>query len=427
MQTLQQAPLAERMRPQSLEAYVGQPHLTGPDAPLMQQLKQGALPSMIIWGPPGTGKTTLAQLLAKASHRPFYALSAIEAGVKEIRAVLEGAKKSNALFQNEVPILFIDELHRFSKSQQDALLHAVEKGHITLIGATTENPGFEVINALLSRCQVYTLHALRKEHLIELLQRSIEKDALLIQKGVQLEETDALIAFSGGDARKLLNLLEMAVLSSQEKPVVIKNEQVEKVAIHFTSAYDKKGEFHYDTISAFIKSVRGSDPNAALYWLARMLNGGEDPVFIARRLLILASEDVGLANPNALLMANACFQSVGVLGMPEARIVLSQCTIYLATSPKSNSAYLAINLAMEYAAKTHSEPVPLPLRNAPVALMKELDYGNGYLYSHDYPGHFVKQSFLPPSLQSVTFYTPADNAKEKELKLLLEKLWGDKK
>jgi putative ATPase len=422
----QQAPLAERMRPQSLAEYVGQPHLIGQGAPLMQQLSQGSLPSMIMWGPPGTGKTTLAQLLAKESKRPFYALSAVEAGVKEIRSVLESAKKSNSFFQNEAPVLFIDELHRFSKSQQDALLHAVEKGHITLIGATTENPGFEVINALLSRCQVYTLQSLEKAHLLTLLERSIQKDPLLLQKQVQLLETDALIAFSGGDARKLLNLLEMAVLSSQEVPALIDNALVEKVAIHFTSAYDKKGEFHYDTISAFIKSVRGSDPHAALYWLARMLQGGEDPLFVARRILILASEDIGLANPNALLMANACFQTVSVLGMPEARIVLGQCVVYLATSPKSNSAYNAINKAMEMAAQTSSEPIPLHLRNAPVALMKELNYGVGYKYSHDYPGHFAKQEFMPDSLKNTSLYQAADNPKERELKSLLEKLWGDK-
>lgn len=419
-------PLAERMRPLVLDDYIGQQHLLGHDAPLRKSIDAGVLPSMIFWGPPGVGKTTLANLIATHLKRPFYKLSAISSGVKEVREVIQQAEKGG-MFQQGGAVLFIDEIHRFSKAQQDSLLGAVEKGTVTLMGATTENPSFEVIAALLSRCQVYTLQSHNKEDLELLLTRAIAKDTWLKSRDITLQETEALLAISGGDARKLLNVFELLVGSTpSNQPLVITNEYVFANAQQSLSRYDKDGEQHYDIISAFIKSVRGSDANAAVYWLARMIAGGEDPKFIARRLLIIASEDIGLANPNALLIANTTFDSVSKLGWPESRIVLSQCTIYLASSPKGNAAYQAINRAQELVAKTGDLPVPLPLRNSPTALMEELGYGEGYLYAHDFPGNFVVQEFLPDAIAGSNFYKAGSSAKEQEIAKQLYQLWNDK-
>lgn len=419
-------PLAERMRPLQLDDYIGQVHLLGPDAPLRKSIDAGVLPSMIFWGPPGVGKTTLANLIATHLKRPFYKLSAISSGVKEVREVIQQAEKGG-MFQQGGAVLFIDEIHRFSKAQQDSLLGAVEKGTVTLMGATTENPSFEVIAALLSRCQVYTLQSHNKVDLELLLTRALSKDSWLKSKDIMLQETEALLAISGGDARKLLNVFELLVGSAPaNQPLIITNEYVFANAQQSLSRYDKDGEQHYDIISAFIKSVRGSDPNAAVYWLARMIAGGEDPKFIARRLLIIASEDIGLANPNALLIANTTFDSVSKLGWPESRIVLSQCTIYLASSPKGNAAYQAINRAQELVAKTGDLPVPLPLRNSPTALMEELGYGEGYLYAHDFPGNFVVQEFLPDAIAGSNFFKAGSSAKEQEIAKQLYQLWNDK-
>lgn len=419
-------PLAERMRPLQLDDYIGQIHLLGPDAPLRKSIDAGVLPSMIFWGPPGVGKTTLANLIATHLKRPFYKLSAISSGVKEVREVIQQAEKGG-MFQQGGAVLFIDEIHRFSKAQQDSLLGAVEKGTVTLMGATTENPSFEVIAALLSRCQVYTLQSHNKVDLELLLTRALSKDSWLKSKDITLQETEALLAISGGDARKLLNVFELLVGSAPaNQPLIITNEYVFANAQQSLSRYDKDGEQHYDIISAFIKSVRGSDPNAAVYWLARMIAGGEDPKFIARRLLIIASEDIGLANPNALLIANTTFDSVSKLGWPESRIVLSQCTIYLASSPKGNAAYQAINRAQELVAKTGDLPVPLPLRNSPTALMEELGYGEGYLYAHDFPGNFVVQEFLPDAIAGSNFFKAGSSAKEQEIAKQLYQLWNDK-
>jgi putative ATPase len=419
-------PLAERMRPLQLDDYIGQVHLLGPDAPLRKSIDAGVLPSMIFWGPPGVGKTTLANLIATHLKRPFYKLSAISSGVKDVREVIQQAEKGG-MFQQGGAVLFIDEIHRFSKAQQDSLLGAVEKGTVTLMGATTENPSFEVIAALLSRCQVYTLQSHNKVDLELLLTRALSKDSRLKSKDITLQETEALLAISGGDARKLLNVFELLVGSAPaNQPLIITNEYVFANAQQSLSRYDKDGEQHYDIISAFIKSVRGSDPNAAVYWLARMIAGGEDPKFIARRLLIIASEDIGLANPNALLIANTTFDSVSKLGWPESRIVLSQCTIYLASSPKGNAAYKAINRAQELVAKTGDLPVPLPLRNSPTALMEELGYGEGYLYAHDFPGNFVVQEFLPEAIAGSNFFKAGSSAKEQEIAKQLYQLWNDK-
>jgi putative ATPase len=415
-------PLAERMRPHTLNEYMGQKHLVGEGSILRKLIASGTLPSIILWGPPGVGKTTLAQIIANELQREFFSLSAISSGVKDIREVIEGAK-NKGLFTG-TPILFIDEIHRFSKSQQDALLGAVERGDITLIGATTENPSFEVISALLSRSQVYVLKLLEKDDLLEMLERAMKEDVILKTKKIEIKETQALLRLSGGDARKLLNLFEAVVMSSTDAKVEMTDEAVIKVAQQVIPLYDKKGEFHYDIISAFIKSIRGGDPNAAVYWLARMLTGGEDILFIARRLVILASEDIGNANPNALLMANNCFQAVNSIGMPEAQIVLSQTAIYLACSPKSNSAVAAIGAAMSSAASTSHLGVPLHLRNAPTKLMKELDYGKDYKYAHSYEGNFVIQDFLPEELRGTMFYEPGKNPKEEEFRKYLEKTWG---
>ncbi len=404
-------PLAERMRPQVLSEFIGQEHLMGSNGVLKQQLNSGHIPSLIFWGPPGVGKTTLAQLIAQHSKRSFYTLSAINSGVKEVREVIEKAKQPTGLFVAKNPILFIDEIHRFSKSQQDSLLGAVEKGIITLIGATTENPSFEVISALLSRCQVYILNSLERKHLEQLLINAIEKDNELKQLQIELKETEALLQLSGGDARRLLNIFEL-IVNSETSPLVITNAMVMQKVQKNTVLYDKTGEQHYDIISAFIKSVRGSDPNAALYWLARMIEGGEDVKFIARRLLILASEDIGNANPTALVIANNTFQAVHTIGYPESRIILSQCVIYLATSPKSNASYMAIKEAQQLVRKTGDLPVPLHLRNAPTNLMKELDYGKNYLYAHQYDDNFIQQEFLPDAIKNTKLYEPGLNAKE---------------
>ena len=418
-------PLAERIRPKSLKDYIGQDPIVGEKGTLTQSLRQGMIPSLILWGPPGTGKTTLAHIIAHESKRPFFALSAINSGVKDVREVIEKAKKNTGLFTTKNPILFIDEIHRFSKSQQDSLLGAVEKGWITLIGATTENPSFEVIPALLSRCQVYVLQSFSKEHLLKLLQIAMEKDEIIARKEIELQETDALLRLSGGDARKLLNIFEL-IISSEKEPIRITDQLVlEKVQAN-PARYDKTGEQHYDIISAFIKSIRGSDPNAAVYWLARMIAGGEDVKFIARRMLILASEDIGNANPTALIMANNTFQAVATVGYPEARIILSQCAIYLANSPKSNSAYKAIDTALEWVKKTGDLPVPLHLRNAPSKLMKELDYGKNYQYAHNFDNNFVDQEFLPDAITHTRLYEPGNNARENKFKDFLKKRWKDK-
>ena len=418
-------PLAERMRPKSLEDYVGQEHLVGEKGSLTPILKSGHLPSMILWGPPGTGKTTLARLLASQKERSFYQLSAINAGVKEIREILQKAEQSGGLFTNKSPILFIDEIHRFSKSQQDSLLGAVEKGSITLIGATTENPSFEVINALLSRCQVYILNPLDQNHLKNLLSKALVQDDQLKNKKIEILENDALFKISGGDARKLLSALELVVNSCAE-PVEIDNALVSsKVQTHMVQ-FDKNGDLHYDVISAFIKSIRGSDPNGAVYWLARMIEGGEEVKFIARRMLILAAEDIGNANPNALVLANSTFQAVNVLGFPEARIPLSQCALYLASSEKSNASYTAINKAQLKVKETGDLGVPLPLRNAPTQLLKELDHGKDYQYAHDHKNNFIPMEFLPEGIERYRFYEPGDNSKENQIRKFLKSRWKDK-
>lgn len=418
-------PLAERMRPKSLEDYVGQEHLVGEKGSLTPILKSGHLPSMILWGPPGTGKTTLARLLASQKERSFYQLSAINAGVKEIREILQKAEQSGGLFTNKSPILFIDEIHRFSKSQQDSLLGAVEKGSITLIGATTENPSFEVINALLSRCQVYILNPLDQNHLKNLLSKALVQDDQLKNKKIEILENDALLKISGGDARKLLSALELVVNSCAE-PVEIDNALVSsKVQTHMVQ-FDKNGDLHYDVISAFIKSIRGSDPNGAVYWLARMIEGGEEVKFIARRMLILAAEDIGNANPNALVLANSTFQAVNVLGFPEARIPLSQCALYLASSEKSNASYTAINKAQLKVKETGDLGVPLPLRNASTQLLKELDHGKDYQYAHDHKNNFIPMEFLPEGIEGYRFYEPGENSKENQIRKFLKSRWKDK-
>ena len=419
-------PLAERIRPRKLEDYLSQKHLVGKNGTLKAQLNTNMLSSMIFWGPPGTGKTTLATILAEESDRPFYMLSAIESGVAAIREVIEKAKTSDTLFSTKNPILFIDEIHRFSKSQQDSLLKAVEKGWITLFGATTENPSFEVIPALLSRCQVYILNPFTKKDLEQLLSRALVEDQFLSKKRIKLKETEALMRLSGGDARKLLNILELVVLSESSDTVTLTNDMVFKKVQNNTVLYDKTGEQHYDIISAFIKSIRGSDPNAALYWLARMVEGGEDLKFIARRLIILASEDIVNANPTALVLANSTFQAVTTIGYPEARIILSQCVVYLASSPKSNASYLAIKEAQKIVKQTGDLPVPLAIRNAPTKLMQELGYGKQYQYAHDYEGNFVKQEFLPEQLKGQQIYNPGKNKKENEFRNYLKGLWKDK-
>ncbi len=419
-------PLADRMRPKSLNEYIGQQHLVGEKAVLRQAIESGRIPSFILWGPPGVGKTTLAQIIAHTLDRPFYTLSAINSGVKDVRETIDKAKKQQ-FFHAPNPILFIDEIHRFSKSQQDSLLGAVEAGTITLIGATTENPSFEVISALLSRCQVYILKPLEKDELLQLVHRALTHDSLLKSLTVTLEEDDALLRYSGGDGRKLLNILELVVesnLNGTSKTVTLTNQLVTDRLQQNLANYDKNGEQHYDIVSAFIKSLRGSDPNAAVYWLARMVEGGEDPKFIARRLLILASEDVGLANPNALLLANAAFDAVNKIGWPESRIILSEITVYLANSPKSNSAYAAINDAQQLVRATGDLPVPLHLRNAPTRLMKDLGYGRDYQYAHQYEGNFVEQNYLPDDLNGKRLYTPQDNAHESKFLERLKKLWG---
>jgi putative ATPase len=421
-----EAPLAERIRPQKLEDYISQSHLVGPNGSLTQQITKGIIPSLIFWGPPGTGKTTLAQIIAQESKRPFYILSAINSGVKDIRDVIEKAKQSGGLFTAKNPILFIDEIHRFSKSQQDSLLAAVEKGWITLIGATTENPSFEVIPALLSRCQVYVLNAFTKDDLETLLQRAMKTDTFLATKNIKLTETEALLRLSGGDGRKLLNIFELVINASDEDEISITNDRVFELVQQNTVLYDKSGEQHYDIVSAFIKSIRGSDPNGAVYWLARMIEGGEDVKFIARRMLILSSEDIGNANPTAFVMANNTFQAVTTIGYPESRIILSQCAIYLATSPKSNASYLAIGAAQQLVKQTGDLSVPIHLRNAPTKLMKELGYGEEYKYSHDYANNFTEQEFLPNEISETVLYDPGNNSRENSTREFLKNRWKDK-
>lgn len=421
-----EAPLAERIRPQKLEDYISQSHLVGPNGSLTQQIVKGIIPSIIFWGPPGTGKTTLAQIIAQESKRPFYILSAINSGVKDIRDVIEKAKQSGGLFTAKNPILFIDEIHRFSKSQQDSLLGAVEKGWITLIGATTENPSFEVIPALLSRCQVYILNAFTKKDLESLLERAMKTDRYLSTKNIVLRETEALLRLSGGDGRKLLNIFELVVNASNEDEILITNDLVFSLVQQNTVLYDKTGEQHYDIVSAFIKSIRGSDPNGAVYWLARMIEGGEDVKFIARRMLILSSEDIGNANPTAFIMANNTFQAVTTIGYPESRILLSQCAIYLATSLKSNASYLAIGTAQKLVKQTGDLPVPIHLRNAPTKLMKELGYGEEYKYAHDYNNNFAEQEFLPEALVKTPIYVPGNNSRENNIREFLKNRWKDK-
>lgn len=415
-------PLAERLRPATLDQYIGQKHLVGPNAILRKMIESGNVASFILWGPPGVGKTTLARIIANLSDRPFYALSAVHSSVKDVREVIEKAEK-NKLFAPKPPILFIDEIHRFSKSQQDSLLAAVERGTVVLIGATTENPSFEVITPLLSRCRVYVLKPLEKEDLLKLIHLALTTDSQLKTKQVDLQETDALLLYSGGDARKLLNALEVLVSTETSSHITLTNSMVQNKLQENMAVYDKQGEMHYDIISAFIKSIRGSDPDAAIYWLARMIAGGEDPKFIARRLIISAAEDIGLANPNALLLANACFDSVHKIGFPEARIILAQTTVYLATSPKSNSAYLAIDQALEEVKKSGNLPVPLHIRNAPTKLMAELGYGGAYKYPHDYPEHFTPQQYLPDAIKNNTFWHVQDNDAERKLGERMKRFW----
>ena len=421
-----EAPLAERIRPQKLEDYISQLHLVGPNGSLTQQIARGVIPSMIFWGSPGTGKTTLAQIIAKQSNRPFYELSAINSGVKDIRDVIEKAKQSGGLFTAKNPILFIDEIHRFSKSQQDSLLAAVEKGWVTLIGATTENPSFEVIPALLSRCQVYVLNPFSKEDLLALLERAMKLDIIISSKKIKIKESEALLRLSGGDGRKLLNIFELVINASPEGQITITNEKVLELVQQNTVLYDKTGEQHYDIVSAFIKSIRGSDPNGAVYWLARMIEGGEDVKFIARRMLILSSEDIGNANPTAFIMANNTFQAVSTIGYPESRIILSQCAVYLATSPKSNASYMAIGEAQAVVKQTGDLPVPIHLRNAPTKLMKELGYGDEYQYSHNYANNFSEQEYLPDAIKETKFYNPGNNSRENGTREFLKNRWKDK-
>jgi len=421
-----EAPLAERIRPQKLEDYISQLHLVGPNGSLTQQIARGVIPSMIFWGSPGTGKTTLAQIIAKQSQRPFYELSAINSGVKDIRDVIEKAKQSGGLFTAKNPILFIDEIHRFSKSQQDSLLAAVEKGWVTLIGATTENPSFEVIPALLSRCQVYILNPFSKDDLLSLLDRAMKLDSIISSKKIKIKESEALLRLSGGDGRKLLNIFELVVNASPEGAITITNDKVLELVQQNTVLYDKTGEQHYDIVSAFIKSIRGSDPNGAVYWLARMIEGGEDVKFIARRMLILSSEDIGNANPTAFIMANNTFQAVSTIGYPESRIILSQCAIYLATSPKSNASYMAIGEAQALVKQTGDLPVPIHLRNAPTKLMKELGYGDEYQYSHNYANNFSEQEYLPDAIKETKFYDPGNNSRENGTREFLKNRWKDK-
>ncbi|WP_299525069.1 replication-associated recombination protein A [uncultured Lutibacter sp.] len=418
-------PLAERIRPKTLDDYISQQHLVGKNGALTQHIKRGVIPSLILWGPPGIGKTTLANIIAQESKRPFYSLSAINSGVKDIRDIIDKAKQSGGLFTSKNPILFIDEIHRFSKSQQDSLLGAVEKGWVTLIGATTENPSFEVIPALLSRCQVYILNSFNKTDLEALLERALKTDTLISKKKITIKETEALLRISGGDARKLLNIFEL-VVNSEDEPITITNDMVLSKVQKNTVLYDKTGEQHYDIVSAFIKSIRGSDPNGAVYWLARMIEGGEDAKFIARRLLILASEDIGNANPTALILANNTFQAVNTIGFPESRIILSQCAIYLASSPKSNASYEAIGNAQLLVKETGDLSVPLHLRNAPTKLMKELDYGKNYKYAHSYENNFAAQEFLPSSLENTKIYEPGNNPRENSIRDFLKKLWKNK-
>ncbi|NOR28136.1 MAG: AAA family ATPase [Lutibacter sp.] len=418
-------PLAERIRPKNLDDYISQQHLVGKNGALTQHIKRGVIPSLILWGPPGIGKTTLATIIAEESKRPFYTLSAINSGVKDIRDIINKAKQSGGLFTSKNPILFIDEIHRFSKSQQDSLLGAVEKGWVTLIGATTENPSFEVIPALLSRCQVYILNSFNKADLEALLERALKTDSIVSKKNVIIKETEALLRISGGDARKLLNIFEL-VVNSEDEPITITNDLVLSKVQKNTVLYDKTGEQHYDIVSAFIKSIRGSDPNGAVYWLARMIEGGEDVKFIARRLLILASEDIGNANPTALILANNTFQAVTTIGFPESRIILSQCAVYLASSPKSNASYEAIGKAQALVKETGDLSVPLHLRNAPTKLMKELDYGKNYKYAHSYSTNFATEEFLPSEIENTKFYEPGNNTRENSFREFLKKLWKNK-